>query len=85
MRKEYELKKMKGVRKGSVVDPKGTKVQISMRIDLDLLSWLQSEADKMGIGYQTLLNIKLRESKQQGSSDEHIREIVRDELRKKGA
>jgi uncharacterized protein (DUF4415 family) len=85
MRKEYELKKMKGAKKGAVVDPKATKVQISTRIDLDLLSWLQFEAEKMGIGYQTLLNIKLRESQQQGSSDEHIREIVRDELRKKGA
>ena len=84
MKKEYNLAKVKGIKKGPVVDAKSTKVQISLRMDLDLISWLQSEAHKIGIGYQTFLNMKIREA-MRGSVDDHIREIVRDELRLKGA
>jgi len=46
------------------------------------LVWAQHEADKLGIGYQTLLNMKLREA-MSGSQDDHIREIVREELKKR--
>jgi hypothetical protein len=66
------------------LDPKNHKVRITTFIPGDVLQWLRSEADKMGIGYQTFLAIKLKELKD-GSTDEHIRAIVRDELKRKGA
>jgi len=77
MRKQYDFSKAKA-KAGS----DGKKVQISMRIDADLLVWAQDKADKMGIGYQTLLNMKLREAMSE-NQDDHIREIVREELRKR--
>jgi len=65
-------------------DPRNVKERVTCMIDEDVVNWLRKEATGLGIGYQTLLNMKLRES-MQGSADDHIREIVREELRKKGA
>lgn len=81
MKKEFDFSKAK-FKKGPVLDPKKTKVQINMRVDADILVWAQNEADKLGVGYQTLLNMKLREA-MNGSQDDHIREIVREELKKR--
>lgn len=35
---------------------KKPKVAISIRLDLDILSWLIAESAKRGIGYQTLIS-----------------------------
>lgn len=61
MKKEYDLKKMKQIRR-SALDPKETKVAMTLRIDGDVILWLRQEAERTGIPYQTLLNAKLRES-----------------------
>lgn len=61
MKKEYELKKMKRVHR-SPLDPKETKIAMTLRIDGDVILWLRQEAERTGIPYQTLLNSKLRES-----------------------
>ncbi len=61
MKKEYDFSKMKKVGKGPVLDPKATKVQIGIRVDADVLSWLMAEAEKRGVGYQTYLGILLKE------------------------
>lgn len=61
MKKEYDLKKLKKVGRGPVANPKTTKVQTSIRLDGDLMSWAQSEAGGLGLGYQTFINMKLRE------------------------
>ena len=37
------------------------KVQKTIRLDADVLLWIDEEAEKKGIGYQTHLNALLRE------------------------
>ena len=61
MKKEYDLKKMKRVERAPL-DPKETKIAMTLRIDGDVILWLRKEAERTGIPYQTLLNSKLRES-----------------------
>lgn len=38
------------------------KISKTFRIDGDVFMWLQEQAEKTGIPYQTLMNAKLRES-----------------------
>jgi len=85
MKKEYDLKKLKVKRRGAVL-PRSAKVLKTIRLDTDVLAWLAAEADKRGIGYQTLLNMLLRERMSRGSRDlrDEIRQIVREELRRAG-
>jgi uncharacterized protein (DUF4415 family) len=85
MKKEYDFSKMKKVGKGPVLDPKATKVQINMRVDGDVLQWAMREGERLGLGYQTFINMKLHEAMNADSNDMHIREIVREELKKKRA
>lgn len=59
MKKEYNFSKMKLLKKGPVA-PKNTKVQKTVRLDPEVLGWLQDEASKNGFGYQTFLNERLR-------------------------
>lgn len=81
MKKEYDLKKMKLKRRGAVISPRG-KVLKTIRLDADVLVWLNVEAEKRGIGYQTLLNMLLRErmTTEAGSLRHEIQELVRAEL-----
>ncbi len=55
MKKEYDLKKLKK-RSGAVkVSPEAAKVPISIRLDGGELSELRTEAERLGIPYQTLI------------------------------
>lgn len=55
MKKEYDLKKLKK-RPGAVkVSPEAAKVPISIRLDGGDLSELRTEAERLGIPYQTLI------------------------------
>lgn len=55
MKKEYDLGKLKK-RPGKVkVDPESTKTPISLRIDASDLANLKTEAERMGVPYQTLI------------------------------
>ncbi|WP_374032445.1 BrnA antitoxin family protein [Bdellovibrio bacteriovorus] len=60
MKKDYDLTKGK-VRKKPALNPKETKIQTSVRIDGDIFLWLQAEAERQHIPYQTLMNKYLRE------------------------
>ena len=88
--KSKKTKTKKKITYGSVdipdeaFDAKNIKERVNCFIDHDVVNWLRQEATKMGIGYQTLLNMKLKEAKE-GSAEDKIRAIVRDELRNKGA
>lgn len=42
--------------------PENVKANITIRISGDLLNAYRAEAAKLGIGYQTLMQIKLREA-----------------------
>lgn len=42
--------------------PENVRMRISMMMPLDLIDAYKSEAEKLGIGYQTLMQLKLREA-----------------------
>lgn len=85
MKMDYDLKRMKVKRRGAVLSKKA-KVLKTIRLDADVLTWLNTEAEKRGIGYQTLLNMLLRERMSSSPRDlrEEIRDIVREEIRRVG-
>ncbi len=56
MKKEYNLSKLRK-RPGKVkTDPDAAKTPISIRLDGTVLADLRSEADRLGIPYQTLIS-----------------------------
>ncbi len=56
MKKEYNLKKLKK-RPGKVkVDKEATKVPVSLRLDGSVLIGLKTEAERLGMPYQTLVS-----------------------------
>ena len=88
MKKEYNLKKMKRAQSPSWSN-KELKVIKTIRLDLDIVSWLLREAAKRGIPYQTLINSLLKESMNAASLESskdrlrrEIREIVKEELKR---
>ena len=83
MKKEYDLKKMKW-QKREPLDPSTTKLSITARLDMDIVSWLKKEADKKGLPYQTLMNSILKEV-MHGTllSEQTLRKVIREELAKK--
>lgn len=74
MKKEYDFSKGK-VRKKPALNPKETKVQTSVRIDADIFLWLQAEADKQYLPYQTLLNKYLRDAMSKPSIESRLAAI----------
>ena len=59
------MKKTKAIRpllNDEHMKPENIKANITIRISGDLLDAYRSEAAKLGIGYQTLMQIKLREA-----------------------
>ncbi len=55
MKKEYDLKKLKK-RPGKVkVDLNSTKIPVSLRLDGAVIAALKTEAERIGIPYQTLM------------------------------
>jgi uncharacterized protein (DUF4415 family) len=86
MKKEYDLRQLKVKRRGPRI-PANAKIMKTIRLDADVLAWLMSEASGRGIGYQTLLNMLLREAMAGGGRPREdlrseIRRIVRDEIRR---
>ena len=85
MKKEYDLKKLRPLKRGAVVS-KSAKVAKTIRLDLDVVEWLVIEADRRGNKYQTLINALLRTAMQNEGTvltTDHVREIVREELKKR--
>ena len=61
------------------------KVRITTYIDSDVLEDLKKKALNLGLPYQTLLNLNLRQfisSESKTPSGEEIRKIIREELKK---
>lgn len=55
MKKEYDLKKLKK-RPGKIkVDPNAAKVPINIRLNGSIVAWYKTEAERLGIPYQTLI------------------------------
>jgi len=72
-------------------DPKNVKIRITTLIDEDVLIMLKHYAKKRGGKYQTVLNSLLRaffdkptrSTKIKGLSEERVRRIVQEEIRKR--
>ncbi len=54
--------KEKSTLKEKDLSPENIRMRISMMMPLDLIDTYKAEAEKLGIGYQTLMQIKLREA-----------------------
>ncbi len=81
MKKEYNLKSGK---RGQVLSPKG-KTRITIYLDTDVIEEFRNRADEAGSGYQTMINVALRQHLEKDSKplDEAvIRRVIREELDK---
>lgn len=52
-----------------------TKVNISVRLDLEILNWLKAEAKAKGLPYQTHLNSILIQAKNTPNLEERLKKI----------
>lgn len=82
MKSEYDFSKAK---KGkSAKDIKDLKVIKTIRLDLDILNWLEAESEKQGMGYQTYLNWFLRKSMEANESfEERLKKLEQAVFKKK--
>lgn len=55
MKKEYKLGELKKRPKTPKTSSKAAKVAISLRLDVDLLADIRTEAERLGIPYQTFI------------------------------
>jgi uncharacterized protein (DUF4415 family) len=60
MKNEYDLTKLSKREKSKT--PKELKVSKTIRLDADVLLWLQEKSEEEGVGYQTFLNSFLKKS-----------------------
>lgn len=56
MKKEYDLKKLKKRQNSSKAMPEAAKVPISIRLDGGDLADIRTEAERLGVPYQTLVS-----------------------------
>ena len=83
MKKEYDFSKGK---RGAVISQKG-KSRITIYLDDDVLEEFRERADKLGKGYQTIINDALREflgTEDKPIDENTLRRILREELKKTG-
>ncbi len=81
MKKEYDFSKGK---RGPVI-PQKEKTRITIYIDNDVLEEFRSRAEKVGYGYQTMINEALRNylARQEKPVDEAVlRKVIREELQR---
>ena len=81
MKKEYDFSKAK---RGPVARGKG-KTRITIYLDDDVIDAYREKSDKVGKGYQTLINDALRQTITKATtpvSEKTLRRILREELEK---
>lgn len=64
--------------------PENVKVNITIRISGDVLDAYRAEAERLGIGYQTLMHMKLKEAISGGSSLEARIQALERKFKKHG-
>ena len=84
MKDEYDFSKATRAKK-SFKSAKDLKVIKTLRLDSDVLKWLDDEGKKQGMGYQTFLNWFLRKSMDDRQSFEERLKKVEDTIFKKKA
>lgn len=80
MKNQYDFSKAKKAKKAKEV-----KVVKTFRLDPEVLSWLEAEGEKQGMGYQTFLNWFLRKSMDSHDSLEERLEKLEQVVYKKKA
>jgi len=68
------------------VTPKVTKIMKTVRLDRDVLRWIQAEASARALPYQTMLNSMLREMmllSNDGALHAKVKEAIRNVLQKR--
>ena len=55
MKKEYDLEKLKKREEKPQPSPSATKVAVNLRLDGSTIAAIRTEAERMGIPYQTLI------------------------------
>lgn len=73
MKNEYELSRLS--KRGKSKIPKVLKVSKTIRLDADVLMWLQERSEEEGVGYQTFLNSFLKKS--MNSENSKLNEIYK--------
>ncbi len=78
MRKNYDFSR---ARRGSVLKSTG-KTRITIMLDDELIEHFRARGDKLGVGYQTLINQALHETiRQKALTVADLRRVLREELR----
>jgi uncharacterized protein (DUF4415 family) len=83
MKKEYDFSRGQ---RGPVIPAKG-KTRITIYLDNDVLEAFRERADRLGLGYQTLVNQTLRSHLAQGGTsldEQTLRRVLREELLRTG-
>lgn len=57
--------------------PENMRIRISMMVPVDLMDAYRAEAQKLGIGYQTLMQLKLREALEHNSLEKRLEKLER--------
>jgi len=86
-KKEYDLKKLKKVKRPGWAN-KDLKVVKTIRFDMDVVNWAVCESEKRGMPYQTFIKSVLKEAMNKGDKNklhDEIRQIVKEELAKKAS
>lgn len=60
------------------------KVNLSIRLDLDVLNWFKAEGQRTGIPYQTLINSALKGISQKPSLEERVAALEKQHSEKAG-
>jgi len=55
--------------------PENVKANITIRMSLDLLDLYRAEAKRLGIGYQTLMQMKLKEAISKNPIEERVAKL----------
>lgn len=77
-KKEYNFKE---AQQGAVIPPADSKTRITIRLDTDILHWFKTQVHNAGGGnYQTQINQALREHIQEGTLEQTLRKVIREEL-----
>lgn len=77
MRKNYDFS---GGRRGAVIPSTG-KTRITIMLDDEILEHFRARGDKVGVGYQTLINQALHDAmKQKTLTIADLRRVLREEL-----
>lgn len=82
MKPEYDMKDVRRATEiGHLNRLRAGKTRISIMLDDDLLDAFRQSAEERGIGYQTLINLALREHLGRSPLDEEtLRRVLREEL-----